>query len=141
MKKVFLLASLCIGLLFSCSSDDDASSENNSPIVGEWSYVSFTDIETGEVEPADACDVKDVLTFRADLTFTSIAFSDNGDLNADGTIGCDETNISGTYSIDNNKLNFETNSNDIDDSPIEFKLEGNNLSIISSDGTTLYKRK
>ena len=138
MKKVFLFISLFTALFISCSDDD---SDNNPPIVGQWGYVSFTDIETGEVEPGDVCDVQDVVTFKADMTFISRVFSDDGNKNEDGSVKCEEEQYNGTYSIDGDKISIVNKTDSDLNDTYTFKIDGSNLSIITSDGTSLYRRK
>ena len=138
MKKVFLMASLIAATFTSCSSDDDVSSENNSPIVGKWQLVSS--IANG-IDETDDCDRKDNVEFRGDNSFTDIYFNTTQstiDMNGQTEV-CSETIEKGTYAIDGNKLTRNVIGDD-ETYTVLFKVENNNLIFTDDDVIDTYKR-
>lgn len=63
MKKLKLVLGILIGILtFSCSSDDDSSSSQNNPLIGEWRLTSIS--LNGENLNLNECMLEQTLTFQ-----------------------------------------------------------------------------
>ncbi len=139
MKKIILGLGLIIATLFSCSSDDDASSNAENPIVGEWQTVSFIG-RNGDIVEASTCEKLATLTIDNDGAFTSTSHTNVGK-NEDGSDNCepDEPN-SGTYIIEGDSITVVVNEVT---SIGKFTIESGKLTITRNDNSTstIYKRK
>lgn len=114
MKKIFLVPVLIMGGLgiFSCNSDDDSGSDNNSPMVGEWKAVDLTYEIPGMgshtvlfSQITNGCDV-DELELRADNSVDLETES-----NVDGV--CEESHTAGTWNETSVTISGEENPREV----------------------------
>lgn len=91
MRKLNLFAVLMIGIfLFSCTSDDNTSDENQDIIVDSWKPLRVVNVysESGEIEFVyDNCERQSVIVFSANMSFSTMEFfnDENGDCIEDDT--------------------------------------------------------
>lgn len=126
MSKIKLaIASLAIGLLFSCDDKDDGGNSQSYEelIVGEWNFVSQT-VNGESEEYSDPCHKEfEVLSFDEDESYMQTEFED-----LTGA-GCEQVDSStGTWSIDDNTLTLNGQSAQI------IKLDDDVLVISYADG-------
>ncbi|MDP5200887.1 lipocalin family protein [Flavobacterium sp. DG2-3] len=123
MKKQILLL-LCIGILFSCSNEEEKSSE--STVIGTWKLIEVN------ADPGDGSG-----TFRAIESNKTIEFKSNGIITTNSSL-CDpyseEIKSSGSYSLANNSIT--TNCQNPNIATISFELEDEYLilNFISNEG-------
>ena len=139
IKKILLSGLVCISL-FSCSSDDNDTNENNNDenveinasLVGKWSLVkSFIN----DVDNTDECDLKNTLEFLADGTYVDIEFlpslADNGE--------CKPESLEGNFKVENDKIIYdEDEPGDPDISQFSIK-DGKLTTITNEDGVNTLK--
>lgn len=80
MKKIIVLFLTSL-TIFSCSSDDNNSTEVTDPIIGKWQYGNtvyiFSD-GSEATEQANTCTLQSSLEFKSDNTATLISYIDDG---------------------------------------------------------------
>lgn len=127
MKKIILPCIFGISTLFSCSNDDNSSSDAS--IVGSWNLVKYQtqfskDKRIVDSEIADACSSKSTFTFTSDNKYNAISYySYNSICDVDDT-------VNGVYSISGKKITIKYE--DWSGNAEIIKLTSNEL-IMSSD--------
>ena len=126
-KNFFFIAIISI-FTFSCDSNDDDSNSNpeNNPesIIGEWSYTSQT-LNGDNIAFQDECQQNNEhQTYSSNGDYEQTEFE-----NLSGT-GCEQvTSSTGTYTLENNILNFTQNGEpytaqilELNDSTLKYEL-------------------
>nr|WP_321221521.1 lipocalin family protein [uncultured Psychroserpens sp.] len=115
MKKLILFLSVFALVFTSCSSDDDASS-NQDPFIGTWKYFKY--IENGVEQPLDPCDTDETLIVTSDGQYVANFYAEvNGNCELDETLTGTWENAGGNLYVfnydgftDTDQLNFEGNT-------------------------------
>lgn len=121
MKKLFLLF-LSLGVLSSCSSDDD-NNTGEDLIIGNWVLVSVTP----PVVNFQGCEEDSTITFNADNTTEGTFYLEEGD--------CEPATSEGNWSVSGNNYTLEMPFLDQVTGAVNF--QGNNRMVFSSSGVVL----
>ena len=121
MKKIILVAIAFLGVLTSCSSDDDNPAVNNvDPIVGTWKYSKVT--VDGTERPLDDCEKQSTYVFTAEGQVANNSFEEfQSKCKSDNTAGTWKKDADGTYT--------GTFTDDVETYTTDFKLVDGELVI------------
>ena len=146
MKKVFILFSVLVGIVFtSCSSDDEEQTQEV-PLVGLWKISAEFESSDEPVAPT-GCDAENTIAFKSDNSWDFTDY-DPSETNENECV-VDDDSQSGTWEIDSDGQLILTYEDGYIE-PVNFSVDGDELNLIfeyeGTQGETLedkylYKRQ
>ncbi len=139
MKKIFFLI-CCIGILSSCSKDNNNNSNGNDAIIGKWYLAEINNSGSLNLTPND-CNKNSYIDFKSNNTADSAYFSDDS-----GSCTQESSDNSAWENLGNSRYKFVIPYKDIGAQSGKVEFNGSNSftfypDLLSAQGTTLVFEK